>query len=275
MNKKTQQRIVGSIAIIAILFLVLPYLFSTKTSKITDVAAPTPTTDTTTQNNNNTDSNFWDQREENVIVHIDPIPNANDSSIPTNTTGTTASETPVSETIWNEVTQSSINNAQTSISDSRSVAEQILSEANVTSPQTQSQAPKFTQPNVNQPKTQTKPNNTAQTTQPKTNLPTLNLISTAQPKTSAKPVASTQKAQSSFTWYIQVGSFSNKEGAVKTLNDFRKKGYEAVISEFKSASNAQRFYQVRLGPYKSRENAQRVQADLRRQNLQPILIEIK
>ncbi len=272
MNKKLQQRIVGSIAVLALLILILPHLFSSNEYKV-------PATPNNQENNTQTYTHNPLDDFEAPTVDVDPIPT--DFNNGSNISGNID---PISESTWNNVTNQQntaapLIPAQPKRDPNLSVAEQLLAEANHRAPV----APVQNKPNnvvknnnsnnnnpVKNAPTQAK-NNTATVknnpppakTAPQ--LPKIELIGTAQPKSNNKA----QAAQPKFTWYVQVGSYSSKENANKAMMEYRKRGYSSDVAYLSGQ------FKVRIGPLKTQENAKNVQADLKRQGQNSYIIEIQ
>lgn len=237
MNKKLQQRIVGSIAVIGLLILVLPHLFSTNEYKLPEKPANNPTNNSTSNPNNFDDF-------PSTGISVEPIP-----SISSNNANHDESD-PISENIWNNVTDNTPPNINAPMipntnSDS-SIAEQLLAEMN-----------------------------TPTSTQSKTSsnqLPKIELIGSTQSKASTPTTNNQAKAATSqpkFTWYVQVGSYSSKENANKIMQDYRKNGYSAEVAYLSGQ------YKVRLGPLKTQENAKNVQTELKRHGINSYIIQIQ
>jgi DedD protein len=75
---------------------------------------------------------------------------------------------------------------------------------------------------------------------------------TTQPETAA---ATTPKA-----WAVQVGSFTQRENAMKLRDKLRAKGYKSFVEQITSAGKT--FYRVRVGPVVTRDNAEALQKEL-------------
>ena len=81
---------------------------------------------------------------------------------------------------------------------------------------------------------------------------------TLPPKTTseaAQPADTTPKA-----WAVQVGSFTQRDNAMRLRDQLRSKGYKAFVEQITSADKT--FYRVRVGPEVSREKAVALQKDL-------------
>lgn len=244
MNKKLQQRIVGSIAVLALLILILPHLLSSNEYRIPTQNDNHPTqsqtSNTVIQNNNLDDF-------QSPSISVDPIP-------------TLSNTDPISESTWNNVTnQQNTTNAMIPVQAPRdpniSIAEQLLAEANQQAPATSAH---------------NKTNNTAHNKQAKapTQLPKIELIGTTQTKsnTNNKPQAT---AQPKFTWYVQVGSYSSKENANTAMMEYKKRGYSSEVAYLSGQ------YKVRIGPLKTQDNAKNVQTELKRQGVNSYIIQIQ
>jgi DedD protein len=76
--------------------------------------------------------------------------------------------------------------------------------------------------------------------------------------------ATSQAAQSAVTtpkaWAVQVGSFTQRENAMRLRDQLRSKGYKAFVEQITSADKT--FYRVRVGPEVSRDKAVALQKDL-------------
>ena len=81
---------------------------------------------------------------------------------------------------------------------------------------------------------------------------------TLPPKTTsevAQPADTTPKA-----WAVQVGSFTQRDNAMRLRDQLRSKGYKAFVEQITSADKT--FYRVRVGPEVSRDKAVALQKDL-------------
>lgn len=194
MNKKLQQRIVGSIAVLALLILILPHLLSKNEYKVPTPADQPNNAQTSTSK---MPSNHLDDFQS-PNISVDPIPTLSDNT------------DPISESTWNNVTQQNtvtppVEPAPPQQDPNLSVAEQLLAEANQHVPTTQNKS--------------NKPNNSNQAS---TNaLPKIELIGTTQAKATTQP---------KFTWYVQIGSYSSKENANKAMADYKKRGYASEVA---------------------------------------------
>lgn len=253
MNKKLQQRIVGAIAVLALLILILPHLLSSNEYKV-------PTNPQNNQNSAQTSqsnamqNNFDDFQS--PIISVDPIPTLSNNG------QNMENVDPISENTWNNVTHQQSNNnvapmipTETQRDPNISVAEQLLAEANQ-------------QTSANS--SHNRPNNTTNSNQAKapSQLPKIELIGTAQskPNTNNKTQAATQPK---FTWFVQVGSYSSKENANKIMMEYKKRGYSSEVAYLSGQ------YKVRIGPLKTQDNAKNVQADLKRQGVNSYIIQIQ
>lgn len=77
-------------------------------------------------------------------------------------------------------------------------------------------------------------------------------LSTTQPE---QPAASTPKA-----WAVQVGSFTQRDNAIRLRDKLRNKEYMAFVEQISSADKT--FYRVRVGPEVSRDKAVALQKEL-------------
>lgn len=82
-----------------------------------------------------------------------------------------------------------------------------------------------------------------------------------QPK-KAEPSPAKAEQQSG-NYFIQVGAYSKKDGAMALAQDFQSKGYPTIILDPLS-SDRRAIFRVRVGGYASREEANRVLSELLR-----------
>ena len=61
-------------------------------------------------------------------------------------------------------------------------------------------------------------------------------------------------------WAVQVGSFTQRDNAMKLRDKLRGKGYKAFVEQISSAGKT--FYRVRVGPEISRDKAEALQKEL-------------
>ena len=61
-------------------------------------------------------------------------------------------------------------------------------------------------------------------------------------------------------WVVQVGSFSNRENAMRLRDQLRSKGYKTFVEQISTADKT--FYRVRVGPVVTRDNALALQKEL-------------
>lgn len=94
--------------------------------------------------------------------------------------------------------------------------------------------------------------------------------STAPPKSqpaAAEPVPApaekTAAGQQKNLYYIQVGAYSKKDGAITLASTFQKNGYPTVILD-PFPTDRRAIFRVRVGGYQTREEAQRVMQALLR-----------
>lgn len=234
MNKKLQQRIIGSIAVLGLLILVLPHLFSSNEYKIPE--RPVNNNQTSSASTNNNLDDF-----QSSVISVDPIPTISSNGINNND--------PISENIWNNVTQNTSGPIDApmipNINSNISIAEQLLAEVNTNTP--------------------------AQSNSTSNQLPKIELIGSTQ-SAIAKSQTTTQSKpteQPKFTWYVQIGSYSSKENANKTMMEYRKSGYSSEVAYLSGQ------YKVRIGPLKTQDNAKNVQAELKRHGVNSYIIQIQ
>lgn len=67
-------------------------------------------------------------------------------------------------------------------------------------------------------------------------------------------------ATASKAWAVQVGSFTQRENAMKLRDKLRSKGFKSFVEQITSAGKT--FYRVRVGPEVSRDKAEALQKDL-------------
>ena len=76
--------------------------------------------------------------------------------------------------------------------------------------------------------------------------------------------ATNQAAQTDATtpkaWAVQVGSFTQRENAMRLRDQLRSKKYKAFVEQISSAGKT--FYRVRVGPEVSRDKAEALQKEL-------------
>jgi DedD protein len=71
---------------------------------------------------------------------------------------------------------------------------------------------------------------------------------------------SSDTATTSKAWVVQVGSFSNRDNALRLRDQLRSKGYKTFVEQISTAEKT--FYRVRVGPVVSRDNALALQKEL-------------
>jgi cell division septation protein DedD len=85
---------------------------------------------------------------------------------------------------------------------------------------------------------------------------------TAKPKTEpAKPAPSSQNQN---VYWIQVGAYSSQQNATALVEEYKGKGYNAIVVE-PSSTDRRKLYRVRLGGYATREQALQARDELARQ----------
>ena len=85
---------------------------------------------------------------------------------------------------------------------------------------------------------------------------------TAEPKPSAPATQETKTdtATPAKAWVVQVGSFGNRDNAMRLRDQLRTKGYKTFVEQISTADKT--FYRVRVGPVVSRDNALALQKEL-------------
>jgi cell division septation protein DedD len=87
----------------------------------------------------------------------------------------------------------------------------------------------------------------------------------AQPvKPKAEPSKPAPATQQQNNFWIQVGAFSSQQNANAMAEEYKSKGYNAVVL-VPSSSDRSKFYRVRVGGYATREEAERARDNLARQ----------
>lgn len=84
----------------------------------------------------------------------------------------------------------------------------------------------------------------------------------AKPKVEPKKPAASSQSQN--VYWIQVGAYSSQQNAINLVEEYKGKGYNAVIIE-PSPTDRRKLYRVRLGGYPSREQAEKAREELARQ----------
>lgn len=116
-------------------------------------------------------------------------------------------------------------------------AEQQPTTEAITSP-----APETEKPEIQKPETETPTQTTETPATPKTDEP--------EPAPATAPKA----------WAVQVGSFTQRENAMKLRDKLRSKGFKSFVEQITSSGKT--FYRVRVGPEVSRDKAVALQKDL-------------
>jgi len=80
-------------------------------------------------------------------------------------------------------------------------------------------------------------------------------------KIKAKPAASSQIQN---VYWIQVGAYSSQQNAITLVEEYKGKGYNAVVIE-PSPTDRRKLYRVRLGGYPTREKAEKARDELAQQ----------
>jgi cell division septation protein DedD len=78
---------------------------------------------------------------------------------------------------------------------------------------------------------------------------------------SPKPAASTESQN---VYWIQVGAYSNQQNANALAEEYKSKGYNAIVRE-PSTTSTRKLYRVRLGGYPTREQAEKARDELAKQ----------
>ncbi len=78
---------------------------------------------------------------------------------------------------------------------------------------------------------------------------------------SPKPAATTQIQN---VYWIQVGAYSSQQNANALAEEYRSKGYNAMVRE-PSPTDSRKLYRVRLGGYSTREQAEKARDELAQQ----------
>ena len=83
--------------------------------------------------------------------------------------------------------------------------------------------------------------------------------------TETKPSLSNQETKTDTpttpkAWVVQVGSFGNRDNAMRLRDQLRSKGYKTFVEQISTAEKT--FYRVRVGPVVTRENALALQKEL-------------
>jgi cell division septation protein DedD len=87
----------------------------------------------------------------------------------------------------------------------------------------------------------------------------------AQPaKSKPEPAKQAPPKQTQNNYWIQVGAFSSQQNANAIAEEYKNKGYNAVVLA-PSSSDRSKLYRVRLGGYASREEAETARDKLARQ----------
>ena len=82
-------------------------------------------------------------------------------------------------------------------------------------------------------------------------------------KPTPPPVSQETKSDTATTpkaWVVQVGSFGQRENALRLRDQLRKKGYKTFVEQISTADKT--FYRVRVGPVVTRDNAVALQKEL-------------
>jgi cell division septation protein DedD len=78
---------------------------------------------------------------------------------------------------------------------------------------------------------------------------------------SSKPAPSSQRQN---VYWIQVGAYSSQQNANTVVEEYKGKGYNAIVIE-PSPTDRRKLYRVRLGGYATREQAEKARDELAQQ----------
>ena len=81
-----------------------------------------------------------------------------------------------------------------------------------------------------------------------------------KPSAPATQETKTDTASKPKAWVVQVGSFGNRDNAMRLRDQIRSKGYKTFVEQISTADKT--FYRVRVGPVVSRDNALALQKEL-------------
>lgn len=100
---------------------------------------------------------------------------------------------------------------------------------------------------------------------PTTGKAAVDVVSVERLDKSAKPNAEPSR------WYIQAGSFSNKENALSLADQLRKQGMP-VMMETIQVSGKGTFYRLKVGPSLDKKRAAAMKSKLDRQNIKTLMV---
>lgn len=83
----------------------------------------------------------------------------------------------------------------------------------------------------------------------------------APTKTEEKPATTSSSGEVKNMYYIQVGAYSRKEGAMSLAEDFKGQGYPTIILD-PFPTDRRAIFRVRVGGYETREEAETIKAEL-------------
>lgn len=222
MNKKLQQRLVGSIAVLGLLILVLPHLFSSNEHKFPEPTVPPTNTTSTTQGQSTP-----------PVITVDPITEITDTTVNNNVSSTD----PISESTWESVTDH-INtvNANSDLS----VAEQLLADINKidtshTTTSQPSQLPKIELIGSSQTKSSTKTQNTTHNATPKfTWFVQVGSYSSKENANKAmldykKKGYSSEVAYLSGQYKVRIGPLKTQDNAKNVQSELKRNGVNSYI----------------------------------------------
>jgi len=83
-----------------------------------------------------------------------------------------------------------------------------------------------------------------------------------KPKVESPKPATSSPSQD--VYWIQVGAYSSQQNANALVEEYEKKGYNAIVRE-PSPTDSRKLYRVRLGGYPTREQAEKARNELAKQ----------
>jgi cell division septation protein DedD len=83
-------------------------------------------------------------------------------------------------------------------------------------------------------------------------------------KPKVEPPKPATSSQSQNAYWIQVGAYSIQQNANALVEEYKRKGYNAVVRE-PSPTDRRKLFRVRLGGYPTREQAEKVRNELAKQ----------
>jgi cell division septation protein DedD len=85
---------------------------------------------------------------------------------------------------------------------------------------------------------------------------------TVKPK--QEPPKPTRSSQSQNAYWIQIGAYSNQQNANALAEEYKRKGYNAIIKE-PSPTDRRKLFRLRLGGYATRAQAEQARGQLAKQ----------